>query len=252
MNYGIGNVKGKGGGSIPHITIELSQMLTSTTFQLTNEQYDLIDKNSAILFTSADGTSFLFKKTITSAFETLGVIALTCMLGDLVDNTNPVITEYRLGITKSTKIGTFSQGVVNGAVANPTLDGTEADLTGIQIGDTKYNVGGGGGGGSTIYCHNLLMSYTSGSTVIEFYLQILNNSSTLFNKTRLLEWLNTNTFNESNRFYQCDVISSGSHVGFGIARKDNSTFSYIESSTGNHINIASSSMSSVSDKCYSL
>lgn len=30
-------------------------------------------------------------------------------------------------------------------VANPTLAGTEADLTGLQVGDTKYKVGGGGG-----------------------------------------------------------------------------------------------------------
>ena len=29
--------------------------------------------------------------------------------------------------------------------ANPTLAGTEADLTGLQIGDTKYKVGGDGG-----------------------------------------------------------------------------------------------------------
>lgn len=32
-------------------------------------------------------------------------------------------------------------------VANPTLAGTEADLTGLQVGDTKYKVPAGGGGG---------------------------------------------------------------------------------------------------------
>lgn len=32
-------------------------------------------------------------------------------------------------------------------VANPTLAGTEADLTGLQVGDTKYKVGGSSGGG---------------------------------------------------------------------------------------------------------
>lgn len=30
-------------------------------------------------------------------------------------------------------------------VANPTLAGTEADLTGLQVGDTKYKVPAGGG-----------------------------------------------------------------------------------------------------------
>ena len=33
-------------------------------------------------------------------------------------------------------------------VANPTLAGTEADLTGLQVGNTKYKVPTGGGGGS--------------------------------------------------------------------------------------------------------
>lgn len=32
-------------------------------------------------------------------------------------------------------------------VANPTLAGTEDDLTGLQVGDTKYKVGGSSGGG---------------------------------------------------------------------------------------------------------
>ena len=35
-------------------------------------------------------------------------------------------------------------------VANPTLAGTEADLTGLQVGDTKYKVPAGGGGGVLI------------------------------------------------------------------------------------------------------
>ena len=36
-------------------------------------------------------------------------------------------------------------------VANPTLDGTEDSLAGLQIGDTKYKVTGGGGGGVDAY-----------------------------------------------------------------------------------------------------
>lgn len=35
-------------------------------------------------------------------------------------------------------------------VANPTLAGTEADLTGLQVGDTKYKVPAGGGGGGAL------------------------------------------------------------------------------------------------------
>lgn len=38
-------------------------------------------------------------------------------------------------------------------VANPTLAGTEDDLTGLQVGSTKYKVPSGGGGGSVLVAH---------------------------------------------------------------------------------------------------
>lgn len=43
-------------------------------------------------------------------------------------------------------------------VANPTLAGTEADLTGLQVGDTKYKVPSGGGGGQLYRHHIRLLS----------------------------------------------------------------------------------------------
>ena len=51
-------------------------------------------------------------------------------------------------------VGNASGGTT--VVANPTLAGTEADLTGLQVGDTKYKVpeGGGGGGGVLIVTRN--------------------------------------------------------------------------------------------------
>lgn len=39
-------------------------------------------------------------------------------------------------------------------VANPTLAGDEAELTGLQVGDTKYAMPQGGGG-SQLYQHNI-------------------------------------------------------------------------------------------------
>lgn len=39
-------------------------------------------------------------------------------------------------------------------VANPTLAGTEADLTGLQVGDTKYKIGGSSGGGVLVVTEN--------------------------------------------------------------------------------------------------
>lgn len=59
-------------------------------------------------------------------------------------------------------------------IANPTLAGTEADLTGLQIGDTKYAIPSGGGGGS-IYAHyiNLFFDYRQ-----RLYFSILSDSAT--------------------------------------------------------------------------
>ena len=42
-----------------------------------------------------------------------------------------------------TLAGSGGGGGGTNVVANPTLAGTEADLTGLQVGDTKYKVGGG-------------------------------------------------------------------------------------------------------------
>ena len=47
-------------------------------------------------------------------------------------------------------------------VANPTLAGTESDLTGLQVNGTKYKVpSGGGGGGGTPYDSNPAMDGTA-------------------------------------------------------------------------------------------
>ena len=201
MNYGIGNVKGV--NAIPHIIIELSQMLTSNTFQLTNEQYNLIDKNSTIFFTASDGTSFLFKKTIVSVFETLGAIVLTCMMGDIVDS-EPIITEYRIGITKSTKIGTFSQNDVNGAIANPILTGDESDLSSIQIGDNKYKIGGG----KQLYQHCISFY----SDLVRFTTTIINDSPTQLNSVALIQtYLTEKGFIGKKKM----LIASGAWYGGG-------------------------------------
>lgn len=42
-------------------------------------------------------------------------------------------------------------------VANPTLAGTEADLTGLQVGDTKYAIPAGSGT-TTLYQHYITLS----------------------------------------------------------------------------------------------
>ena len=46
-----------------------------------------------------------------------------------------------------TLAGSGGGGGGTDVVANPTLAGTEDDLTGLQVGDTKYKVGGSSAGG---------------------------------------------------------------------------------------------------------
>lgn len=69
-------------------------------------------------------------------------------------------------------------------VANPTLAGTESDLTGLQVGDTKYKVGGGG----HLYQHNVAI----GTSSVLGQTQILTTFAEPFTKASLAEWLYAN------------------------------------------------------------
>lgn len=55
-----------------------------------------------------------------------------------------------LGPTTGDKDLAPKEYVDSRVIANPTLAGTEANLTGVQIGTTKYKVPSGGGGGSAL------------------------------------------------------------------------------------------------------
>ena len=69
---------------------------------------------------------------------------------------------------------------LNQVTANPTLAGTEADLTGLQVGDTKYAVPQGGG---NLYLHSVRIdknSITSPGMKISFFIYIISKNSTQF------------------------------------------------------------------------
>ncbi len=77
---------------------------------------------------------------------------LFCSIGGNADNVrnkgdiNAILDEMTaLGIGKQIQDAAQSGGTT--VIANPTLAGTEASLTGLQVGDTKYAVGGSSGGG---------------------------------------------------------------------------------------------------------
>ena len=61
-------------------------------------------------------------------------------------------------------------------VANPTLVGTEAVLTGLQVGDTKYAVPQGGGGGAGIEFVEITVESESGTLTSEQATALLNGA----------------------------------------------------------------------------
>ena len=65
-------------------------------------------------------------------------------------------------LTKNIKevVAAYQAGEIAEVVANPTLAGDEAELTGLQVGDTKYAMPQGGSG-SQLYAHNIgILLYT--------------------------------------------------------------------------------------------
>lgn len=66
-------------------------------------------------------------------------------------------------------------------VANPTLEGTEASLSGLKIGSTKYKVEGGAGGETKLYNH-MLVAHVLDSCGDEqvIYIFVTNTSSDSF------------------------------------------------------------------------
>ena len=92
-----------------------------------------------------------------------------------------------------TKIGIDDSiyGIPQGTpvVANPTLAGTEADLTGLEVAGTKYKVPQGGGT-SQLYLHTIrIASPASGGTTgmkYQIILFVINNSSSNFTSVTAL------------------------------------------------------------------
>ena len=79
-------------------------------------------------------------------------------------------------------------------VANPELAGTESDLEGLQVGETKYKIGGG----KQLYQHNITINHTDGG-LGSISLQIINDSDTAFTLSSLYNYIQTNFSNNSNK-----------------------------------------------------
>lgn len=83
--------------------------------------------------------------------------------------------------------------VIN-VVANPTLAGTETDLTSLQVGDTKYAIPQGSGGGATLYQHNIALVKSAFLDHGYAQLVIFNDSSTPLTSNDVYNYLNNKGF----------------------------------------------------------
>ena len=85
--------------------------------------------------------------------------------------------------------GFITASDVTQVVANPTLAGDEANLTGLQVGDTKYAVPQGGG--SQKYAHSVMISGTNSTTGDTFtgVAYFISSDNTAITASNLIEKL---------------------------------------------------------------
>ena len=115
---------------------------------------------------------------------------------------------YRLASLLLIK-GQISSGST--VIANPVLVGTETELTGLQIDNTKYKISGGGGGGSTYYQEKVLCDVTSKQELYD----LIDNSNEMFKS-----FLSTVPGEGSYNLYDNLMTRTGFYVKF----KSSATF----------------------------
>lgn len=103
-------------------------------------------------------------------------------------------------------------------VANPTLAGTEDNLTGLKIGNTKYKINGNGSL-THLYQHNITIYVVTESEGEEysffFNTTALTTSNTQFTLNTLVEYLHDNGFEYNNGKPNC-ITASGAVSGFVV------------------------------------
>lgn len=156
---------------VPSITITIEQMTSATTAQLTDEQYDILDNNINIYVTVPQGFSIMIYK-LGSEEHNIWFTSNANLSNDNVLEVN----NFVISVNKTTKVVTIVEA--KNVVANPTLEGTESDLEGIEIDGTKYKVGGG----KQLYQHNISIYFNNTDTGSRTFLNltlILDNNTAL-------------------------------------------------------------------------
>lgn len=93
-------------------------------------------------------------------------------------------------------LDTIKEGVkplIPDVIANIELSGDEAELTSLQIGNTKYKIGGGGG--KQLYNHLVYINKDSDSLKIEAYVNIITESPTPFTMSAFKTYISDNLSN---------------------------------------------------------
>ena len=144
--------------------------LSNVSGTLTDEQYELASDDNCIITLGTQRYYKMYDAATLIVYQTA-----TRQAGQ-----DSALYEY-IEITKATKEWEYKED--NIVAANPTLEGTEAELTGIEIGKTKYKIpsGGGGAGGHllTIVAKNKSGSHLSTATIRVIYSNETEESVTL-------------------------------------------------------------------------
>jgi len=113
-------------------------------------------------------------------------------------------------------------------VANPTLAGTEANLTGLQVGDTKYKVPEGGG--TALYKHNINIrdnEYESSATK-SANIFILSSSDTPFTKETLYQHFKEHNLKTISEYYSANgYFNNNICYGIHIDDEDENEFYFM-------------------------
>lgn len=109
-------------------------------------------------------------------------------------------------------------------IANPTLVGTEADLTGLEVDGIKYAVPGGGGD-TNLYEHNILFSGATQASFLYISTKLLSTSATPLDWGGFVTEVRTRGF--TNRYNQLPV--SGHYTSGGSSYKDIISIYFISS-----------------------
>lgn len=197
MNYGIGNVKGKssGGGGIPVITLEASQMVDSTHIQFTEEQYNTIVNNGA------------FYLDILGSQQLLMTCVNASNLADIqcynISQTGSGLQLATIDLNKTTYIGVLG--------ISPYPQAKQLYQHNIQLNGTLINTT------STI----TLMFTIISSSNLPF---VKSNDYVSGTNQNLNQWLKDNHFTLGIKYFNANGATSNNSFAIGIATSGDNYF----------------------------